>query len=61
MKGTFEITAKRNRRTSIRYITTTLYNGVANKIHDDLTKQGFKDIDIRLLPVYFGKPCRYMH
>ena len=50
MKGTFEVIAYKGKERSVRYITVTLYNGIANAIHDKMKRLGYKRIDVRLLP-----------
>lgn len=49
MYGTFEVTAYWRGKRQIRYYTVKLWNGITNKIHDELSLRGFTRIDIRLI------------
>lgn len=50
MRGTFEIIAYKNRRRSVLYYGTYLYNGIANRIYDHMKAHGYTSITVRLMP-----------
>ena len=49
MKGTFEVTATRNGKQTVRYYTVELFNGITNVIYDRLARLGYSNINIHLM------------
>ena len=49
MKGTFEVTADKNGKQTVRYYTVELFNGIANLIYDRMVKMGYLNINIHLM------------
>ena len=48
MYGRFEAIGYKNGKKGIFTFTVKLYNGIANKIYDQMVKMGFTDISVHL-------------
>lgn len=48
MKGTFEVTAEKDGRKTVRYYTVELFSGIANLIYEHMEKMGYTNINIHL-------------
>lgn len=49
MYGTFEVTAYWRGKRQIRYFTVKLWNGIANRIYDEMEGRGFTHINVHLM------------
>ena len=49
MKGTFEVTAEKDGKRIVKYLTLELFNGIANVIYDRQCKLGYTNINIHLI------------
>ena len=49
MKGTFEVTAWKNGKRTVRHYTVELWNGIANLLHDRMKAMGYENINVHLM------------